>query len=348
MNLQTLHGAITTPVFMPDATYGSVKSLDFTDLKNIGVRTIVTNTLHLYLNPTDEYIKKLGGVHKFFGWDLPILTDSGGFQVYSLINRSGQSLGNSIDDNGAYFFDPKNGTKHYLTPKKSIEIQHNLGSDILTVLDDPLDSTANYERVKASVSRTTAWAKKCKNEFLRLNKLTEKQFNETNGTTRPLLFGVVQGGKFEDLRIQSAKELIEIGFDGYNFGGLHYTEKGEIMNNIVELTASLIPDDKPKYAMGVGTPSDIAIFLKSGWNMFDTVLPTRMARHGALYTSEGLIKLTNKQFEFDDNPIDKSCNCLTCKSYSRAYIRHLLKIKELSGFRLASIHNLYFYNQLFK
>jgi len=347
MTIETLHGQLNTPLFMPDATYGAVKSLDFTDLNNIGINAIVTNTLHLYLNPGDTYIKEIGGLHKFFGWNNPILTDSGGFQVYSLINRSGKNLGNSIDENGAHFINPANGNKHYLTPEKSIEIQLNLGSDILTVLDDPLDSTAEYERVKKSVERTTSWARKCKNEFLRLNNLTNEQFNNTNGTTRPLLFGVVQGGKFEDLRTQSAKELIEIGFDGYNFGGLHYIEKGNVMKNIFKLTADLIPDDKPKYAMGVGTPDDIKLALEYGWNMFDTVLPTRMARHGALYTKQGEIKLTNKQYEFDTNPIDKDCICLTCNNYSRAYVRHLLRIKEQTGLRLASIHNLHFFNQLF-
>ena len=333
---------------MPDATYGAVKSLDFTDLDNIKINVIVTNTLHLYLNPTDTYIKKLGGLSKFLGWQKPILTDSGGFQVYSLINRIGKSLGNSIDENGAHFINPQNGTKHYLTPEKSIEIQCNLGSDILTVLDDPLDFTADYNRVEKSVKRTTNWALKCKNKFLELNNLTKQEFENTNGSTRPLLFAVIQGGKFEDLRTRCAKELIDIGFDGYNFGGLHYVEKGNVMKNILKLTANLIPDNKPKYAMGVGTPDDIKLALNYGWNMFDTVLPTRMARHSTLYTTKGEIKLTNKQYEFDIKPIDEDCNCLTCQNYSKAYIRHLLKIKEQTGYRLASIHNLYFFNQLFQ
>jgi len=345
LTIKTLHGDINTPLFMPDATYGSVQTLSWQDLEYTGTKAIVTTTLHLYLSPGDEYIKKIGGIHKFFGWNKPILTDSGGFQVFSLINRQDKKFG-SINSEGATFIDPKNGNKHLLTPEKSIQIQTNLGSDIMTTFDDPLDPSSSKERVKESVKRTTDWALRCKNEFLKLNSLTNDEFDSSDGTSRPLLFAVVQGGRFEDLRKQSAEELIQIGFDGYNFGGFHFDENG-ILEKLLQTTLDLLPSDKPKYAMGVGTPDDIKLTLKQGWDVFDCVLPTRMARHGILYTSKGSIKITTKEYEFDLSPIDKNCDCITCKNYSKAYIRHLLKIEEPNGKRLASIHNMYFYNGLF-
>lgn len=354
----TKHGEINLPAFMPDATYGSIRSTSFNDVKNAGIKEIVTTTLHIEQKLGSQYIKEFGGLHKFFGWDRPILTDSGGWQVFSLINSGKGDKRNKISELGCSFVDQETGKTNLLTPESSQVIQYNLGSDIVTVLDDPIVGDASLNERKECVRINTKWAKRSKDKFIELHK-------DSKDDIKPLLGCVIQGGDDFELRNRSANELLEIDFDIYNFGGIPlYSEttwktdspRG-FYREMLEYVSELIPNNKLKYAMGVGQPEDIAFCVDAGWHLFDTVLPTRNARHGYLYVSSGLgdsekgykdmnysiMHLRSERYKFDENPVDETCDCECCKTVSRAYLRHLIRINEPSGFRLATIHNLRFY-----
>ncbi len=342
--IKTNHGEIHTPAFLPDATYGSINSLSFKDCNLADVKEIVTTTMHLELKLGSEYIEKMGGLHKFFNWNRPILTDSGGFQVFSLIHRRGNKK-NKITDLGAEFVDPATGSKFLLTPENSQQIQNRLGSDIRVVLDEPQGLGASHEQALESVVRTTSWAKRSKEEFQRLN------------TQTVLLGGVIQGGGILELRKRSALELMEIGFDTYNFGGLPILPDGSLDLELSKYLVDLLPEDKIRYAMGIGTPDDIVNLAKMGWDLFDCVLPTRNARHGYLFVPKGegdkdydnysVMHLKSERYKYADIPIASDIPD-ELKNVSRAYLRHLIRIKEPAGFRLATINNLYFYSQITK
>ena len=325
--LHTLHGTIDTPIFMPVGTRGCVKSLSPHDLDEIGSEIILGNTYHLYLRPGDDLIKKLGGLHRFSGWYKPILTDSGGFQVFSL------SPLRKISDQGVLFRSHIDGSKHMFTPSKVISIQENLGSDIMMVLDECVPYGTDYEYTKKSLALTTKWARECYNA-------------RTN--SHQLLFGIVQGGFFPDLREESAKQLSAIPFDGFAIGGLSVGEPKDVMFNILEKTVPLLPLERPRYLMGVGKPLDIIKAIEMGVDMFDCVLPTRNARNGTLYTSIGKINIKKQEFKQDESPLDPNCTCYTCRNFSRAYLRHLYTTKELLSYRLNTIHNLSYYLNLVK
>lgn len=339
--LETRKGKIQLPVFMPDATRATIKNVDSAQIKDAGVRMLVSNTFHLMLRPGSEVVKKMGGLHKFMNWDGPILTDSGGFQVFSLIHKRG--LG-EVTDKGAKFKSPIDGTPQMLTPESSIDIQMNLDSDILVVLDEPIPVETDEKRIMLSVDRTTAWAERAKKQFLSYPK------EEREGKK---IFCVVQGGLYPKLREQSAKELNQIGFDGFGFGGWPIDNEGNRLDEILKITAEVIPDEFPKYAMGVGMPEDIAYCKTVGYTMFDCVIPTRNARHGFIFVSEGnggeqkegyeVIRLQNSSLIEDQNPLDKNCDCYTCQNYSRAYLSHLFRVKEPLARTLATIHNLKFF-----
>lgn len=372
--LETLHGDILFPAFMPDATYGTVKGMSFGDLKTTGIKELVTTTLHIEQTLTSEYIEKYGGLHKFFNWNRPILTDSGGFQVFSLIHRT-KNKDNVITDAGCSFTDYKTGKHSLLTPEISQIIQHRLGSDIRVVLDEPVVHDGALSQAKTAVKRTTDWAKRAKKKFLELNNLSEADFNNPQ-IKRPLLTAVIQGGNNFDLRRQSAEELLQIGFDIYGFGGLplHNTFSWKndaptgFHHELLEFVSNLVPNDKLKYGLGIGSPDDIEYCAQLGWHLFDTVLPTRNGRHGYLYVSPGqgdqpekseitksgasrysnyeVLHVRATRHAFDENPVDANCDCECCRTVSRAYLRHLLRIGDGAGYRLASIHNLTFYSKL--
>jgi len=394
--ITTKHGVIQTPCFMPIATCGSVKSVDSAEMKKIGAQIILGNTYHLYLRPTDKLIKKLGGLHKFMNWDGPILTDSGGYQVFSLVKMR------KISEKGVEFKSHIDGSRHMLTPEKSIEIQQNLGSDIVMVLDECAPYPASKEYIKKSLEMTTRWAKRCKEYFEKsqipnlacrqagpksqINSKTQISNFEQLPTSKfpaqgwsasggkipnSLLFGIVQGGTYKDLREESAKQLLSIDFDGYAIGGVSVGEPSKKMFKVVDWTVPFLPEDKPRYLMGVGKPEEILGAVAMGIDMFDCVIPTRNARHGTLYKFKvqsskfkvkdeklkvkngnagfyEMLRITNEKFKSDKKPIDKNCGCFTCQNYSRAYLRHLFMAKELLALRLASIHNIYFYLELMK
>jgi len=358
--IYTLHGSINTPAFLPDATYGSINSISFDDAISSGINEIVTTTLHLELTLGSSYVQELGGLHKFFAWDKPILTDSGGYQVFSLIHRKSNNF-NSITEEGANFINHKNGSKYLLTPENSQEIQFKLDSDIRVLLDEPLDLKAEYDKNLASVIRTTNWAKRGKKAFLDINKLDSIEFNLTHPfkstPKRPLLGAVVQGGNSFELRKRSAEELIELDFDSYNFGGLPLKEDGKVDLELSEYLVSLLPENKIRYAMGIGTPDDIVNLAHLGWDMFDCVLPTRNARHGYLFVPLGegdqdykyysVIHLRSERYKYSNQEI-ASITHPALKNISRAYLRHLIRINETSGQRLATLHNLYFYEQIMR
>lgn len=372
-NLLTSHGEIKFPAFMPDATYGSIKAVSFADAKNAGVEQIVTTTLHIEQKIGSQFIKKFGGIHNFFGWDRPILTDSGGWQVFSLINSKRGNSQNSATEVGCSFIDPNTGKSSLLTPESSMVIQHNLASDIMTVLDFPIIGNSSLKERKECVRINTAWAKRAKKKYdelyrleVRANQQTSKLKPQTS-SLKPLLGCVIQGGDDFKLRKQSAKELIDLDFDLYNFGGVPLNsgltwrdddDKGKFYKEMLQFVSDLIPENKIKYAMGVGQPDDIAFCVEAGWHLFDTVLPTRNARHGYLYVSEGqgdvqkgykslkydVLHLRSERYKFDDKPVDENCDCECCRTVSRSYLRHLIRIHETSGLRLATIHNLKFYS----
>jgi queuine tRNA-ribosyltransferase len=326
-------------LFLPDATRGAVKFLTTKQLKDTGTKALVTNTLHLLINYGADHIAQLGGIKNLMNWDGLVLTDSGGFQVFSLIHR-GKWKG-EINSNGAVFRSPRDGTKYMLSPESSIDIQMKIGGDVLVCLDDCRDTGLTRKEAKESVERTIQWAKRCKEHF-------EKKYGGTKETGK-LLTAVVQGSNFLDLREKCAKALVNIGYDGYNFGGFVVNKKGELVLDEMQAVVDNIPEDKIRYAMGVGKPQDIRDASKLGYNWFDTVLVTRNARHGTLYSSDmpnEILRITNSRYSSDMRPIDSNCDCEVCKNYSRAYVHHLLKMGEATGMTLATIHNLKYYQNL--
>jgi len=326
-------------VFMPDATRGAVRSLTTEQLKATGTEALVTNTLHLMMNPGEENIKKLGGIKKFMNWDGIVLTDSGGFQVFSLIHS--KKWKGTVHENGATFKSPTTGELYELTPEKSIDMQMAINSDILVTLDDCRQATLERDEAEESVKRTIDWGKRCR-----------KHFDEVYGGTKEtgkLLSCVVQGANYLDLRKKCAEELSEIGFDGYNFGGFVVTENGELVLEEMRAVVENTPKDKFQYAMGVGKPNDIKIVAGLGYKVFDTVLVTRNARHGTLYSDDiegGVLRIKNAEYALDEKPIDSACDCYTCRNHSRAYVHHLIRVNEITGLVLATIHNLRYYQRI--
>lgn len=335
--LHTVHGVIQTPVFMNVGTAAAIKGAVSTkDLEEIGTQVELSNTYHLHVRPGDEIIKKLGGIHRFMSWDKPVLTDSGGFQVFSLAGLR------RIKEEGVYFHSHIDGRKIFMGPEESMRIQSNLASTIAMAFDECPSSRADRTYVQNSVDRTTRWLKRCKDEMARLNGL------ETTINNRQMLFGINQGAIFSDIRVEHAKRIAEFDLDGYAVGGLAVGETHEEMYHILEETVPYLPEDKPTYLMGVGTPANILEGVERGIDFFDCVYPSRNGRHGHLYTNQGKINLFNAKYELDEKPIEESCRCPACSRYSRAYIRHLLKAKEMLGMRLCVLHNLYFYNTMMK
>ncbi len=331
----TVHGIIQTPVFMNVGTVAAIKGAVSTeDLEGIGTQVELSNTYHLHVRPGDQVIKKLGGLHKVMSWNKPILTDSGGFQVFSLAGLR------KIKEEGVYFHSHIDGRKIFMGPEESMQIQSNLASTIAMAFDECPSSVAERRYVEDSVARTTRWLTRCKKEMERLNKL------EDTINRKQLLFGINQGAIFDDIRIDHAKRISELGCDGYAIGGLAVGESHEQMYHVIEETVPYLPKDKPIYLMGVGTPANILEAVERGVDFFDCVYPTRNGRHGHLYTNQGKINLFNAKYELDERPIEEGCTCPACRRYSRAYIRHLLKAKEMLGMRLCVLHNLYFYNTM--
>ena len=331
----TVHGTIQTPVFMNVGTAAAIKgAVATTDLQQIKTQVELSNTYHLHLRPGDQVVKKLGGLHKFMNWDKPILTDSGGFQVFSLTSLR------KIKEEGVYFNSHIDGHKIFMGPEESMQIQSNLASTIAMAFDECAPSLAAREYIQNSVDRTTRWLHRCKAEMHRLNSLPD--------TINPnqMLFGINQGGTFADIRIEHAKTISELDLDGYAVGGLAVGETHEEMYYIIEETVPYLPQNKPTYLMGVGTPANILEAVDRGVDFFDCVYPSRNGRHGHVYTNHGKLNLFNAKYELDDRPIEEGCGCPACKNYSRAYIRHLLKAKEMLGMRLCVLHNLYFYNTM--
>lgn len=333
--LHTVHGVIETPVFMNVGTIAAIKGAVSTDdLRQIKTQVELSNTYHLHVRPGDHIVKKLGGLHKFMNWDRPILTDSGGFQVFSLSGLR------KIKEEGVYFQSHIDGRKIFMGPVESMQIQSNLASTIAMAFDECPSSVATREYIQNSVERTTRWLMRCKNEMQRLNKL------EDTINPNQLLFGINQGGVYEDIRIEHAKRIADMELDGYAIGGLAVGETHEEMYRILEAVVPYLPQEKPTYLMGVGTPANILEAVDRGVDFFDCVYPSRNGRHGHVYTNRGKLNLFNAKYELDDRPIEEGCGCPACRSYSRAYIRHLLKAKEMLGMRLCVLHNLYFYNTM--
>ena len=333
--LETVHGVIETPVFMNVGTAAAIKGAVATeDLQQIKTQVELSNTYHLHVRPGDEVVKKLGGLHKFMNWDKPILTDSGGFQVFSLAKLR------KIKEEGVHFNSHIDGHKIFMGPEQSMQIQSNLASTIAMAFDECPSSVADRKYMTNSVERTTRWLKRCKDEMARLNTL-EDTINKNQ-----LLFGINQGAIYEDIRIDHAKRIAELELDGYALGGLAVGESHEEMYRILDATVPHLPENKPTYLMGVGTPANILEAVDRGVDFFDCVYPSRNGRHGHVYTNHGKINLFNAKYELDDRPIEEGCQCPACRTYSRAYIRHLLKAKEMLGMRLCVLHNLYFYNTM--
>ncbi len=331
----TVHGDIQTPVFMNVGTCGAIKGAVSTDdLQGIKTQVELSNTYHLHVRPGDLLIKQLGGLHKFISWDKPILTDSGGFQVFSLASLR------KIKEEGVYFHSHVDGRRIFMGPEQSMQIQSNLASTIAMAFDECPSSRADRTYVQHSVDRTTRWLKRCKDEMQRLNSLDDT-INK-----RQLLFAINQGAVFEDIRTEHARRIAEMELDGYALGGLAVGETHEEMYHILDVTVPYLPVNKPTYLMGVGTPENILEGVERGVDFFDCVYPTRNGRHGHVYTNHGKLNLFNKQYEKDMHPIEDGCQCPACRTYSRAYIRHLLKAKEMLGMRLCVLHNLYFYNTM--
>lgn len=322
--IHTEHGDIPTPIFMPVGTLGTVKTMTVEELKEMDAKIILGNTYHLYLKPGMEIMRQAGGLHKFMNWDRPILTDSGGFQVFSLSDMR------KINENGVEFRSHIDGSKHFFTPEKSIEIQNDIHSDIMMSFDECVDARADYDYVKQSMERTIRWAKR------------GLDYHKEHSHKDQSLFGIVQGGLFKDLREKSVIETTSMDFDGFSIGGLSVGETKEEMIDILNFTTPLLPENKPRYNMGVGTPDYLFESYQAGIDMADCVLPTRMARHGTALTSEGRLVVKNASFKDDFTPLDHECDCYTCKNYSRAYLRHLVNVNEILGARLLSYHNLYF------
>lgn len=332
---KTVHGVIQTPVFMNVGTQAAIKGAVSTeDLEEIKTQVELSNTYHLHVRPGDKLIHELGGLHKFMVWDKPILTDSGGFQVFSLAKLR------KIKEEGVYFHSHVDGRKIFMGPEESMQIQSNLASTIAMAFDECPSSVADRKYVQNSVDRTARWLVRCQNEMKRLNGLPQTINKEQ------LLFGINQGAVYEDIRISHAKQIAEFGLDGYAVGGLAVGESHEEMYRILDVTVPHLPEDKPVYLMGVGTPANILEAVDRGVDFFDCVYPTRNGRHGHVYTNQGKLNLFNQKYEKDSKPIEEGCKCPACRRYSRAYIRHLLKAKEMLGMRLCVLHNLYFYNTM--
>ena len=331
----TVHGKIQTPVFMNVGTAAAIKgAVAAEDLKTIKTQVELSNTYHLHVRPGDKVVKKLGGLHKFMNWDRPILTDSGGFQVFSLAGLR------KIKEEGVYFNSHVDGRKIFMGPEESMQIQSNLASTIAMVFDECPSSVASRQYIENSVARTTRWLERCKKEMNRLNGL-EDTINKNQ-----LLFGINQGGIYDDIRVEQAKAIADMDLDGYAIGGLAVGESHEEMYRIIEKVEPHLPKDKPIYLMGVGTPANILEAVERGVDFFDCVYPSRNGRHGHVYTNAGKLNLFNAKYETDSRPIEEGCECPACKYHSRAYIRHLLKAKEMLGMRLCVLHNLYFYNTM--
>lgn len=333
--LSTVHGTVQTPVFMNVGTAAAIKgAVATTDLEEIGTQIELSNTYHLHVRPGDEIVKKMGGLHKFMNWKRPILTDSGGFQVFSLASLR------KIKEEGVQFQSHIDGRRIFMGPEESMQIQSNLASTIAMAFDECPSSRAEREYVQHSVDRTTRWLVRCKKEMARLNSL-EDTINKNQ-----LLFGINQGAVFDDIRIEHAKQIAQLDLDGYAVGGLAVGETHEEMYRILDAVIPYLPEDKPTYLMGVGTPVNILEAVERGVDFFDCVYPSRNGRHGHVYTADGKLNLFNAKYELDDRPIQEGCGCPACRNYSRGYIRHLLKAKEMLGMRLCVLHNLYFYNHL--
>lgn len=331
----TVHGTVQTPLFMNVGTAAAIKgAVATTDLREIGTQVELSNTYHLHVRPGDKIVKQMGGLHKFMNWDRPILTDSGGFQVFSLASLR------KIKEEGVYFNSHIDGRKIFMGPEESMQIQSNLASTIAMAFDECPPHPATREYMQNSVDRTTRWLRRCKAEMARLNGL-EDTINK-----QQMLFGINQGGIFDDIRIEHAKVISELDLDGYALGGLAVGETHTQMYHIIEETTPYLPKNKPTYLMGVGTPANILEAVDRGVDFFDCVYPSRNGRHGHVYTHKGKINLFNARYELDNEPIEEGCGCPACRNYSKAYIRHLLKAKEMLGMRLCVLHNLYFYNHL--
>jgi len=325
--LKTPHGTIHTPVFMPVGTYATVKTCSPRELEDLGAEIILGNSYHLYLRPGHNIIKKAGGLHKFMSWERPILTDSGGFQIFSLgENRQ-------LSEEGATFKSVIDGSKHFFSPERAIEIQGAIGADIIMNFDECTPYPCDYEYAKESMELTSRWAKRCK--------MAHKKDGQ-------LLFGIVQGSVYLDLRRKSAQDMMDIGFDGYALGGLSVGEEAEIMYNVIGYVSPMLPKNKPRYLMGVGTPENLVEAVSLGIDMFDCVMPTRNARNGSLFTSEGMIKIKNAKHKRDFTPLDPNCHCYTCENFTRAYLRHLYMVNEILAHRLHTLHNLHFYLSLMR
>lgn len=320
--LHTPHGTVETPVFMPVGTAATVKAMRPEEVSGLGAEIILSNTYHLYLRPGADIVREAGGLHKFMNWDKPILTDSGGFQVFSL------GVMRKITEEGASFRSHIDGSQHMISPEKSVEIQNALGSDIIMAFDECIPYPADYEYAKRSTERTSRWLERCKKAH--------------KDTSRQALFGIMQGGMYEDLRRQSARDIVAMDLPGYAIGGLSVGEPREQMYSILDYATDLLPENKPRYVMGVGTPDHLFEGVERGVDMFDCVLPTRLARNGAAMTSVGRISIKNAKYERDFTPLDHECDCYTCRHYSRAYLRHLFKANEILSSMLLSHHNLYF------
>ncbi|OPY80978.1 MAG: Queuine tRNA-ribosyltransferase [Syntrophorhabdus sp. PtaU1.Bin153] len=325
--VRTGHGEIETPVFMPVGTQGIVKATSPRDLKDMGIKVILANAYHLYLRPGDQLVREMGGIHRFAGWDGSVLTDSGGYQIFSL------GVLREIKEDGVLFQSHIDGSRHFLSPEKAVEVQENIGADICMCFDECAPYPSSYEYTSNSVDLTSRWAKRCKNA---------KKNDEA------MLFGIVQGGFYRDLRLKSAQELIGMDFDGYAVGGLSVGEPKSIMWEMVDTVVDMLPEDKPRYLMGLGFPEDIVEGVRKGIDMFDCVIPTRHARNGSLFTNDGRINIKHAKYVKDESPIDEQCQCYTCRTFSRAYLRHLFVSHELSSYYLNTIHNIFFYNNLIR
>ncbi len=333
--METVHGTVQTPVFMNVGTCATVKGgISTMDLKEVGCQIELSNTYHLHIRPGDDLIYRQGGLHKFFNWDRPVLTDSGGFQVFSLAKLR------RIKEEGVYFNSHVDGRRIFMGPEESMQIQSHLGSTIAMAFDECIENPAEYKYTKQSCERTYRWLVRCKNEMARLNSLPD--------TVNPhqMLFGINQGSTYPDLRIAHMQKIAELDLDGYAIGGLAVGETADEMYEIIDHVEPHMPTDKPRYLMGVGTPVNILEAVHRGIDFFDCVMPSRNARHGNLFTWKGKMNLLNEQYKEDSTPIDPDCNCPACRHYSKAYIRHLFKAQEMLGMRLAVLHNLYFYNEL--
>ncbi len=337
--LETSRGAILTPAFMPVGTQGTVKALSTEELKSMGAEIILSNTYHLYLRPGHEIIRAVGGLHAFMNWDRPILTDSGGFQVFSLSSLR------KIHEDGVEFRSHIDGSLHFLGPEKAMEVQAMLGSDIAMAFDECTPYPCEYDYAVKSLELTTAWARLCKN-YLTTEAQRHKDLPPVS--RRQLLFGIVQGSMYKDLRLRSLEELAGIGFDGYAVGGLSVGETKEEMYEIIQFIAPIMPTRSPRYLMGVGDLLDVLFAVENGFDMFDCVMPTRNARNGTLFTSRGRISIKRTEFKSDPGPLDPDCTCDTCRNYSLAYLRHLFLAKEILSMRLNTLHNLHFYLNFFK